>query len=252
MCFNMSLVVERLALESEFAAIFDLFPSLAGGGNRINYPNRSGFSHPVWPVITTEDPDHITTAVWGLVPRWVKDRHGALNIQNKTLNARGESLLERPSFRSAMKKGQRCLIPVDGFFEPHDYQGKSYPFYIHRRGALFAFAGLFDDWYGPETGKQYRSFSIITIPSLGIVDQIHNTKHRMPLILMRECYHQWLDGTKDPEDINEMIIKSDNPPYLSAYPVSRQIYCKDFSVDTVGSRDMCPTGIEVIDRLSRL
>jgi putative SOS response-associated peptidase YedK len=250
MCFNMSLVTDRLALEGEFGAVFEQFPSYSGGSTpSIEYHNRSGFSHPLWPVITAQDPGKFSSAHWGLVPSWVKDRESALRLQDMTINARGESIWEKPSFRSAAAHARRCLIPVDGFFEPHEHEGKSYPFYIHRAGKLFALAGIYDRWVGPQTGREYLSFSIITADAAGIIATIHNKKHRMPLILTAQQYPRWLDADLSQERVRQML-GDDRLPELFAHPVSKQLYSRTPAALEPSVQKPCPTGIDAVDRIA--
>ncbi len=250
MCFNMSIVTELMALEEEFGTIFDTYPAYASTDGRLIYHQRSGFSHPAWPILPASEAPKLSSGFWGLVPHWTKDRTSALEIQNKTLNARSETVRSLPSFRTAMKQQQRCLIPVSGFFEPHSYQDKSYPFYLHRRGALFALGGIFDIWYGPESGKQYRSFSVLTAPSVGIVDAIHNKKHRMPLLIEKESYATWLDPSTDPDTINELMTSRESD--LCAHPVSKQLYGRSELAIAPEVRELSYYGIDAIDNLTVL
>lgn len=247
MCFNMSLAAERTRLEQDFHALFTEFPLLEGIDPKgFCYYGRSGFTHPLWPVIRAEDPERFTPMYWGLVPHWVKDREQALKIRNSTLNARVETLSERPSFRESFKRGQRCLIPVDGFYEPHHHQGTSYPFYLHRDSRLFALAGIHARWTGPETGKVYDSFSVVTAPAEGLLESIHNRKHRMPLILGPGQYAEWLEGSPGLQLDREFLSG------MKAHPVSRGLYRRDGSVSHDASiQDLEMTGIAEVDALMK-
>jgi len=91
-----------------------------------NLYQASGFTHPKMLIYQDSESEPIP-ATWGLVPHWVKDNAGKVQIWNSTLNARGESIFEKPSFRDAAKS-KRCLIYLDGFYEHHHYNGKTYPF----------------------------------------------------------------------------------------------------------------------------
>ncbi len=250
MCFNMSIIAELIALEEEFGTIFDTYPAYATTDDKIIYHQRSGFSHPAWPILPASEVPKLSSAYWGLVPHWAKDRSTALGLQNKTLNARSETIRRLPSFQSAMKHQQRCLIPVSGFFEPHSYQEKSYPFYLHKKGELFALGGIFDLWYGPQSGKEYRSFSIITVPSVGVVDAIHNKKHRMPLLIEKASYAAWLDPSCDPAMIDDLMISRASQLY--AYPVSKQLYARSELATAPEVRELSYTGIDAIDNLTVL
>jgi putative SOS response-associated peptidase YedK len=151
---------------------------------------------------------------WGLIPSWAKDP----SIGNRMINARAETVSEKPSFRSAFKK-RRCLIVADGFYEWQKTHNGKQPFYIRMKDSSpFAFAGLWETWDGE--GEEIRSCSIITTDANDLMDEIH---HRMPVILPRENYGAWLDpGFEEKEALTDLLR-----PYLSdgmeAYPVSRRV-----------------------------
>ncbi|GAB4577719.1 MAG: SOS response-associated peptidase [Anaerolineales bacterium] len=152
--------------------------------------------------------------VWGLIPSWAKDP----TIGNKMINARAETLAEKPSFRNAYKR-RRCLILADGFFEwkqNPDGKGKT-PHYItladHRP---FAMAGLWEQWFSSD-GSEIKSAAIITTAPNALMSQLH---HRMPVILPPEHYALWLDpGERPPADLQPLLV-----PYpaggMRAHPVS--------------------------------
>ena len=139
---------------------------------------------------------------WGLVPPWAKDAA----IGQRMINARAETVMEKPSFRNAFKL-RRCLIPADGFYE-WKKEGKSkVPQYIRlKSGEPFGFAGLWETWSAP-SGERIQSCTIITTKPNGLIAEIHN---RMPVILPRNVEAQWLDP--DIEDPQKVL------PLLSPYP----------------------------------
>ncbi len=173
--------------------------------------HANAFTHPEVPVVTNEDPERIQFYEWGLVPGWVKNLQQAGQMQNKTANARGETIFEKPSFRSSAKN-KRCLVLVDGFFEYHTYKGKKYPFYIRMKsGEPFTMAGL---WESKEVeGIQKNTFSIVTTDANELMAKIHNNPaasntHRMPVILPKELQYEWLKpivDNVDKESIQELI-----------------------------------------------
>jgi putative SOS response-associated peptidase YedK len=170
----------------------------------------SGFAHPRLPVLTSEEPGIIQLMEWGLVPNWVKDERTAIEMQNATLNARSETLFEKPSFRSIMQR--RCLIPVNGFYEWQQRGKKKVQYFITVKSEeIFSLGGLYDEWVNTTTGEIYKGFSIITLPANPLMEIIHNNKKRMPLILNRENEHDWLQP-----DIKETEIKN----LLTQYPDS--------------------------------
>jgi putative SOS response-associated peptidase YedK len=125
--------------------------------------------------------------VWGLIPMWAKDP----SIGSRLINARGETVAEKPSFRGSFKY-KRCLIPVDGFYEWKANPGKKTktPYFIHMTDRKpFAFAGLWDSWESPD-GSSIKSCTIITTEPNELMVPIHN---RMPVILHPRDYVKWLD-----------------------------------------------------------
>lgn len=184
--------------------------------------HSSAFSNPVHPVITNHYPDLIEMFRWGLIPSWVKDDTGARTIRLRTLNARSETLLSKPAFRSAARK-HRCLVLVDGFYEWREVQGKKYPYYIKMEDhEAFALAGIWNTWQSPQSGEETNTFSIVTTQANPLLEVIHNTKKRMPVILARDVERRWVSDDLDPEEMGSMLA-----PYpdkgMEAYTVSRAI-----------------------------
>lgn len=123
---------------------------------------------------------------WGLIPVWAKDR----SVASKMFNARSETLLERPAFRTLVG-GRRCIIPASGFYEWQKVGKGKQPLYIHRaKGGPIALAGLWTEWTDPETGERITSHTVITCPPNALMAQFHN---RMPVILEGDALLQWLD-----------------------------------------------------------
>jgi putative SOS response-associated peptidase YedK len=168
-------------------------------------------------VIPNNARDKLDYFVWGLIPSWAKDP----SIGNRMINARADTLAEKPSFRSAYRR-RRCLIPASGFYEwKQDPGSKSkIPMYIRlASGKPFAFAGLWELWQSPD-GSQVFSTTIITTTPNELMAQIHN---RMPVILPPETYSLWLDSAdRRPDELDSLLV-----PYAAgemvAYPVSRQV-----------------------------
>jgi putative SOS response-associated peptidase YedK len=153
---------------------------------------------------------------WGLVPRWAKDPKGGARM----INARAETLAERPAFRGVLRR-QRCLIPADGFYEwAEAASGRmaKQPMYVRlRTGEPFAFAGLWDEWRPPAGGEPLRTCTIVTTEANALLATFH---HRMPVILAPEVEAVWLDpALTDPEPLRSLLV-----PYpaeaMEAYPVS--------------------------------
>jgi putative SOS response-associated peptidase YedK len=166
------------------------------------------------PVITSDNPDSIQLFKWGLVPFWAKDP----SIGNKMINARGETLSEKPAFRNLLRK-KRCLVLADGFFEWKPEGKQKQPFHIFFRGKkLLTFAGLWDSWTDPE-GKELQTFTIITVPPNPFMENIHN---RMPAILTGENRKKWLREGLSTEELLSMLqpLQGD---FLESSEVSKKV-----------------------------
>ena len=220
MCYSLSVFSDINALIRRFGA------RIAEG---VAFSRRyyvSGFAFPPVPVIANHDPDRIQSFRWGLVPAWVRDLRKADQIRLRTLNARYESLRQRPSFKDAFRD-RRCLVLVDGFFEFREVRGGKYPYFIHMRsGELFALAGLWDAWRNPATGGEEKTFTIVTVPANPLLARIHNTKKRMPLILSREAEREWLARPFGKDEVRE-VTEGFDETVLEAYPVTRRIASRD-------------------------
>lgn len=189
--------------------------------------HASGFSHPKLLIYPDRSPDYPEIATWGLVPHWVKDKEQMKKYWNNTLNARGETIFEKPSFRDSAKNN-RCLIYVDGFYEHHHYKGKTYPFFIHHKTEKpLALAGLWNEWVDKESGEVLNTFTIVTTEGNNMMGKIHNNPKlkgpRMPLILPEEMEEKWLVEIKDELDIKSVqaVIESYPENELEAYTVHR-------------------------------
>jgi putative SOS response-associated peptidase YedK len=248
MCFNMSLVKEKWALEEEFSALFEEISDA-----NLKRWEASGFTHPIWPILPAEKPKQAQEARWGLIPHWVKKLEQAEKIENMTLNARSETIWDLPSFRSSAPK-KRCLIPVDGFFEPHAYNGRSYPFYLHMKNHIpFALAGLYADWAHPDTGAPLRTFTVITRPAAGLLKEIHNKKERMPVIIGRQHYETWLDRDRSRQEIDALFGEQAAAASgsLHAHPVSPLVYARSAARNVPEVQQEHRFGIPEIDDLGR-
>lgn len=166
------------------------------------------------------DPMH-----WGLIPRWAKDR----KLAARMINARSETLSEKPSFRTAFKRS-RCLIPADGFYEWKPTAGKTkQPYHITLADeSPFAFAGLWDRWTDPESAQPLESCTIVTTGANELLRDLHE---RMPVILPREHWEVWLDPEMQETDALQ--------PLLTAYP-SNEMQMKAVSTLVNSPRNDAP------------
>jgi putative SOS response-associated peptidase YedK len=166
------------------------------------------------------DPDAGARALdlvrWGLVPSWSKEPPGS---DARMINARAETLTERPAFRSAYKR-RRCLLPADGFYEWKKTGGAKQPYLIRMRaGGLFAFAGLWERWTGAE-GAPLDSCTILPTGPNELVGEIHN---RMPVILQPKDFGLWLDPeVRGPERLTPLLVPFPSSEMI-AFPVTRRV-----------------------------
>lgn len=202
-----------------------------------SYFLASGFDHPEWPVVTSDNPSAVTLSTWGLVPHWMENEAKARSIRNQTLNARVETLFVKPAFRDAARKG-RCLVLVDGFYEPHRHNGVSYPFFCSMAGGgLFAIAGVLSHWRNPANDEIWKSFTIVTIPANRLMARIHNEKKRMPAILDSDAVaREWLRADLTPEEAGA-LLETHELPGLGAHPVTRKIYARGVDMNVPEARE---------------
>ena len=182
---------------------------------------RSASSYNISPsqevlAVVGNDHHHLTELHWGLVPFWAKK----VQVGYRMINARVETVAEKPSFRNAFAK-RRCLIVADGFYEWKGVKGDKQPYYFTLPdSALFAFAGLWEEWKGGDGARPYRSCAIITTAASESVRPIH---HRMPLILRPELYAAWLQvSTQNPERLKQILSEGQHRQ-LVYHPVSRWV-----------------------------
>lgn len=149
---------------------------------------------------------------WGLIPSWVKDP----GIFSVLVNARGESVCDKPAFRHAMKR-RRCLIPADGFYEWKDEGGRKRPFFVRKRdGGPIALAGLWETWTGPD-GEETDTVCIVTTTANRVIAPIHE---RMPAIIPPEAFDLWLDCDRVDAMAAAALIAPAPGSLLEAYEVS--------------------------------
>ena len=230
MCFDIkaSLVVQlsRARRKNDAKAVKEILERLIPLTNLPIY-HASGFSHPELLIYTDRSPEFPEVATWGLVPHWVRDEQEMKKQWNNTLNARGETIFEKPSFQ-ASAKNNRCLIYVDGFYEHHHYKGKTYPFYISRKDKQpMALAGLWSEWKNPITGGILNTFTIVTTKANALMAEIHNNpklqEPRMPVILPTELEDKWLISINDELDIKaiEELIREYPEGELQGHTVAK-------------------------------
>lgn len=149
---------------------------------------------------------------WGLIPSWAKDA----KMGSRLINARAETVSEKPSFRSAFKQ-RRCLVLTDGFYEWQQQEKNKQPFYFRvRDGEPFAFAGLWERWKDAE-GEEIQSCTILTTEANEIMRSIHD---RMPVIIDAKDYDAWLDPQVQKSDYVQSLLRPYLAEEMTVYAVS--------------------------------
>jgi putative SOS response-associated peptidase YedK len=177
-----------------------------------------------WNIKPTQDiyiikNEEINIASWGLIAPWSKNSQDALRSQSQAINARSESVHEKPTFRSAFRT-HRCLVPASGYYEWATELGRyktKQPVYISRDdNKLLAFAGIYDRWISPE-GEIRDSVAIITRDAVGDLAKVHN---RMPLFLPRDRWKAWMDSNlTDVEQVRALMNAPKPDDHLRYWPV---------------------------------
>lgn len=227
MCYNASQLAEKIYKDAVRLGATDdeleLLKSKIEEAKQLESFHKSGYDHPILHAFDKMNGIlNLNFHQWGLIPNWVKDEGSAKEIANKTLNARGETIFEKPSYKEAALNS-RCIVPLDGYFEHHHKFKKTFPFYIHSRNEerLFA-AGLTSKWKSPN-GELLSSFAIVTSKATIQLAEIHNNpamkESRMPLLLNEKEALIWMDISKNNEIIN--LIKPNESIELDTYTVNK-------------------------------
>ena len=206
MCGRYTVVTKMKAIEKEFNASFKLPYE----------PTYNGAPSLLLPVITDKDKQNIEQFRWGLIPFWAKDE----KIGYKTINARTEDIITKPSFRKPIRS-QRCLVLANCYFEwKKEPNGKKVPYVIYVQDQrLFAMGGVWDQWISPKTGEIIDSFSILTLPATKLLHPLH---HRMPLILPKGTRDYWLAQDAPLNEVTSMFRQYPEER-MNAYPVSELV-----------------------------
>ncbi|RUT05600.1 DUF159 family protein [Dulcicalothrix desertica PCC 7102] len=195
-------------LEEKLAEVFDI-PNIPDFKPQYNVaPTQT-----VMTVLHHPEHHHVFQLLhWGLIPSWSKDP----SIASKLINARSETVAEKPSFRSAFKK-RRCLVIADGFYEWQRTEGKKQPYYFQLQDSQpFGFAGLWEQWHSNE-GEQIDTCTILTTSANSLMAPIHD---RMPVILKPEDYDLWLDVQVQDPKMLQPLLQPYSTEAMTAYPVS--------------------------------
>lgn len=178
----------------------------------------NGFSHPKLAVARH---DGVFLHEWGLIPWWVKDETSAKEMQDRTLNAVGETAFEKASFKNSVAS-KRCLLPVSGYYEWRDVKGVKYPYFVQStEREYFSLGAIYETWTNKETGEMHDTFSIITTAANPLMEKIHNLKKRMPLMIPVADEMKWLDPELEKEQVKK-LIRPFPEEKMSAYTISRE------------------------------
>ncbi len=185
MCYHYSLKAEASDLQRRFSIEFD--DSL----DFMPFDHASCFNKPSpsLPVITNKNPSKLQLFKWGLIPFWAKEQE----LNYNTANAKMEGIESKPTWRLPIRS-KRCLVPATGFFEWRHFANAKYPYFISlNKKQPFSIAGIWDSWTCKDTGEIINSFSLITAEANSLMEKIHNTKKRMPVILRSQDEEAWLN-----------------------------------------------------------
>ncbi|HEX8266380.1 MAG TPA: SOS response-associated peptidase [Pyrinomonadaceae bacterium] len=213
MCGRFTNKAEREQIEKEFKLTVD---NSVTGKPRFNIAP----SQMIDAVLNRESETILTELKWGFIPSWAKDTSSVKAL----INARAETLAEKPSFRDAFRK-RRCIIPASGFYEWQKARGGKQPYYFFlKEKPVFGFAGLFENRIDKETGEILETCTIITTEANEVLKPVHD---RMPVILKADDYELWLDEKiKDEAALGKLLV-----PYpadkMSSHAVSKSINIPD-------------------------
>lgn len=210
MCGRSSLTKTEKELEERFNSTFyseDL--------ERYNpLPNFNVAPSHHHPVITNMDPNHFMPLRWGLIPFWAKDER----IAYKMINARLETITEKPAYRNAVEK-RRCIIPFDGFYEWKRDGKQKIPYRICTTNTeIFSVAGIWEQWKSP-SGEDVFSFSVITRSPNEMMEKIHD---RMPAILLPEQERLWINNELNTDEALSLLEPYPSE-FMEAYQVSTRV-----------------------------
>ena len=169
----------------------------------------SAFTFPTLPVLASGF-ENAFLAGWGLIPSWVREKEQAGRIRSATVNARSETVHEKPSFRNSWPR-KRCVFPVRGFFEPHLARNGKETWRIGRRdGDVFFLGGLYEETSSLlENCYPAKTFSLLTLAASGFLAEVHNEKKRMPLLMTGEKALLWLDRKELEHDLFDPFWQMD-------------------------------------------
>ncbi|WP_224485128.1 SOS response-associated peptidase [Robertkochia aurantiaca] len=222
MCYHTSQTKTTSQLEKRFNVSRDKRYDI--GELDFTFYHSNGFAHQNILIVPQQEPDTLTPAKWGLIP---PDQPGADHESyykksiryGSGLNARSEKLFDHFVYRLSAYE-RRCLVPLDGFFEPHEKAGKKFPYYIHRKNKeCFGVAGIYTI-----TPDNYVTVSLLTKEASPFMAEIHNKRKRQPVLLKAEDENAWLDPAANREQLEAIIASAYKDESLEGWAVSRDLF----------------------------
>jgi len=194
-------------------------------GTELTYHYANGFSHPNMWILPQERKENLIPVRWGLIPKYelgenAKEYYQKTIKYGSGLNARAEKLFESNNYKdSALTR--RCIIPVDGFYEPHTAPKKfKVPFYFHRKDeGMINLAGIY-----AVTRDKHVTFTILTREASPLFAKIHNSKKRRTVILEDSKIQEWLSDDLSEADVNRLMLNDTPDSEIDAYPISKDLY----------------------------
>lgn len=225
MCYNTRISRKKKELELQFK-VKALYGQMKETDELI-FSHANGFLHPNMWIIPQEKPNNMIPVKWGLIPHYQLGADYKAYYKEQIrfgsgLNAKSEKLFSSNNYKkSALKR--RCIIPVDGFFEPHRIESNkpySIPFYFHRKDNQFInLAGIY-----AVTPDKMVTFTILTKAATPLFSKIHNKKNRRPVLIKDTDINQWLDSSCNEPQIQKLIDFDMDDNQLKTYPISTDLY----------------------------
>ncbi|HTA27304.1 MAG TPA: SOS response-associated peptidase [Bacteroidia bacterium] len=230
MCYNIKNKLKAAALREKYKAMAD------EALDKINYYHVSGFDHPQLPVLAQGHKNEFQLYYWGLIPSWCPDEAKARELSNVALNAKSETIFEKPMFRDAIIR-KRCILPVTGFYEWREENKIKYPYFIYpKTDELFTMGCISDTWADRQTGEVLNTFSIVTTEANSVMALIHNKKKRMPLLLDDAGWEKWLDNSALNDEIKSLMTPAPDE-WLGYHTISKTISRKNMDTNYAGIED---------------
>ncbi len=199
MCYYYSLAEDAIKVQKRFKA------KILEEERYVPFEKVSTFEDKEVPVVVKAESNIIQFFKWGLIPSWTPSLTAQKKMGAHNANARAETIFEKKSF-SKIILSRRCLVPATGFYEWQHLWNEKIPYLIKLKDEeIFGLGGVWDQWVNAETGEIFNTFTIITTIANPLLEVIHNTKKRMPLIIDKKDEDMWLDYSLTREQIKSLL-----------------------------------------------